>query len=231
MIELVGVAGVGKTTLANALNKSSKRIKLTDHPYFRKPGDIPFFAWNTLLMLPIFIRIFGKFGIKAISLREAAWMVILNGWHRALRRRTNNHHSILVMDQGPVSIMAELYYLDPERKRARYLKKWWERIIKSWRGSLDLLVWLDTADNALIERVRAREKWHLIKYKEKQEAVEFNFIYRSIYSNLLKELTAETPCPKIVPFNSGNETVEELKQKVLIEIGLIPSKIQPEPIA
>lgn len=56
IVELVGLAGTGKTTLAQALRQCSNRIWVGEQPNFRRIGHIPFFAWNVLVMLPTFTK-------------------------------------------------------------------------------------------------------------------------------------------------------------------------------
>jgi len=218
IVELVGVAGAGKTTLAKALSQSSKRIIHGHHPYFRKVEHIPFFAWNTLLMMPTFIHLYASYGIKCLTSREVAWMVILHGWHHVLRRQASNDGSIIVMDQGPVSIMAELSVIDPKCLQSQAAKKWWENTIKGWIDALDLLIWLDASDPTLIKRVRTRDQWHLIKDQQDREALDFNTSYRSTYNSLLSALTADGRGPQVIEINTGRESLDTVMDKVLVAL-------------
>lgn len=219
-MELVGIAGAGKTTLAHALAQYSKRIILTDHPYFRDAKQIPFFAGNTFLMVPTFSHLFAKCGINCLTTREMTWMVILNGWHHVLRRRASNGSTIIIMDQGPVSLMAELYVLGPKCFRSLTSNKWWENTLKNWAGVLDGLICLDTSDPTLVKRVRSREKWHLIKEQNDQEALDFNMQFRTVYAQLVSELASNTHGPEVMHFDTGQLTLNEVVDKVLAVLGV-----------
>lgn len=219
-MELVGVAGTGKTTLAHTLSQRTKRITLGEHPYFRKVEHIPFFIWNTLVMVPTFIRLYTRYGIKCLTPRETAWMVILHGWHHMLRRQASHDGSIIVMDQGPVSIMAELSVMGPKFMQNHDVNKWWESTIEAWADVLDLLIWLDTSDPTLLKRVRTRDKWHLIKEQNDPEALDFNAQYRSVYSHVISVLTSRANGPKVFRFDTGQASLDETVDKMLTVLDL-----------
>jgi deoxyadenosine/deoxycytidine kinase len=220
VVELVGVAGAGKTTLAHALSTNTKRIMLCDHPYFRKVSDIPFFVWNTLMMTPIFLIIFITSGIKSITPREMAWMVILNGWHYRLRRQVSRDSSIVVLDQGPIAIFAELFVLHHNVLQSPSVKKWWDRTLTVWAHTLDLLIWLDTSDPVLIDRVRNRNNWHLIKDQTDFEALDLNSRFRSINSKLVSSMTTDINGPIIIDFDTGKKSVSQITEKTLIALDI-----------
>jgi deoxyadenosine/deoxycytidine kinase len=215
IIELVGIAGAGKTTLANSLSQIDKRIVLSDHPYFREVRDIPYFARNTLSMTPTLLHLLSQNQFITLNPRKAAWMVILNGWHKTLMRQVASANKVHVMDQGPVSIMAELLYMHPNAMDSSVFKKWWEGMFEAWSGCLDLLVNLDTLDATMIKRVRHRGNWHLIKEQTDTEAADFNQAYRKIYEHLLNKFKEKSLGPRIIKFDSGKESLESIREKVL----------------
>jgi deoxyadenosine/deoxycytidine kinase len=220
IVELVGVAGAGKTTLAHTLSTNTNRIILCDHPYFRNVSDIPFFTWNTLMMAPVFIKIFITSGIKSITPREMAWMVILNGWHQRLRRQSSKDPTIVVLDQGPIAIFAELYTLHHNVLQSQSVKKWWDRTLTDWAHTLDLLVCLDTSDPVLIERVRNRNTWHLIKDQSDCEALDLNSRFRSINSNLISRMMVDIGGPSIIEFDTGKSSVHQITEKTLLALDI-----------
>lgn len=215
IIELVGLAGVGKTTTSQRLHQLSKRILIINHPYFRKVTDLPFFIWNTILMIPIFAGYyFTKNGDRYFTLREMAWMVILNGWWRVLKKKETKKNMIFLLDQGPISLMAELWGFGPKYLRRSVGEKWFSRILDNWAGTLEALVCMDTDDFTLFNRVRAREKWHLIKEKNDDEAYIFNQKFRVIYQTLVEQLTQRNPAIFVINIDTGRGTLEETVPKI-----------------
>jgi cytidylate kinase len=229
IVELVGVAGSGKTTLAHALSTNSKKIILCDHPYFRNVSDFPFFIWNTLLMAPTFLHIFATSGIKSITPQEMVWMIILNGWHHRLRRQASKDSSIIVLDQGPIALLAELYVLHQNVFQSQAVKKWCERILTVWAHSLDLIIWLDAADTVLIERVRNRNRWHLIKDLSDLEALDLNLGFRTINNYLVSNITSDVHGPIKVEFDTGQFSTNQIVEKTIVALEMnnpIPSLLK-----
>jgi hypothetical protein len=167
-------------------------------------------------MAPIFLHIFATNGIKSITLREMAWMVVLNGWHHRLRRQVSKDSSLIVLDQGPIAILAELYVLHQNILQSQAVKKWWERILTIWAHSLDLIIWLDTSDTVVIERVRHRSRWHLIKDQTDIEALDLNSRFRGINSKLISNMLAEINGPSIIKLDTGKESLDQITKKTLV---------------
>jgi hypothetical protein len=122
------------------------------------------------------------------------------------------------MDQGPVSMMAEICVSGPKCLLSQTSKKWWENTLKSWANVLDMLIWLDTSDPILVERVRTRKKWHLIKDWNDQDALDFNILYRSVYTQLISELTIEANGPEVIRLDTGQLSLNEIIDNVLVAL-------------
>ena len=56
MVEIVGPAGAGKTTLYQALDRHPEFIRLENFPDVRKVADAPFFILNGLQLIPSLLR-------------------------------------------------------------------------------------------------------------------------------------------------------------------------------
>jgi uridine kinase len=82
IIEIIGPAGSGKTTLAKALGQHDN-IKLIEYPpYYRKYKDLPFFTRNTVETIPTILKLNLLRNGKGLARWDMAVMVILQGWHR-----------------------------------------------------------------------------------------------------------------------------------------------------
>jgi len=221
VVELAGLAGAGKSTVAQALGQCSKQILVEEPPYFRKISDIPFLAWGTLLLLPTLFRLsFREIGRGGLEGREIAWMVVLLAWHRRLRLPMPNGGQVLILDQGPVFLLMMLHLFGPETLRSPSAKKWWTRTCRQWADTLDTVIWLDAADATLVERIRARDVWHGVQERSAKDAVEYLGRYRESYGQVISLLTANKHDLKVLTFDTGRESLDKVVDKLLVEFGL-----------
>jgi shikimate kinase len=220
VVELVGPAGAGKTTLARVLAQKSNGVLLGDAPYYRRVGHWGFFAANAVLCLPTILRLSHKRRGRPFTSREIAAMVILKGWHRVLGRQALNGSKVVILDQGPVYMLAGLYGFGPESLQEQGARKWWASAYKQWAAALDVVIWLDTSDSGLLERIHRRDSWHIVKEKARPEALEFLMQCRSAYEHVLSTLTAEVGGPQVLRFDTSLESVDEIASQLLMAWGL-----------
>jgi shikimate kinase len=218
VVEFVGPAGAGKTTLAQALNQRNKRIVRGTPPDFRKTENIPFFARNTLFSLPTLFHLYHNNSGRWLTLREIAWIVILKGWHRLLRQASKNG-TIVILEHGPVFLLAQLHAFGPECLRNGGAEQWWKGIYAQWTAALDMVVLLDTADMYLVERIRNRPKWHIVKGKNKAEVLEFLAHYRVAYEQVISMLTSNRGGPRVLHFDTARESLDGIEKRLLAEFG------------
>jgi deoxyadenosine/deoxycytidine kinase len=217
IVELVGPAGAGKTTLAAELIQRNIRIQLGTPPYFREIKHFPFFTKNILSLLPIILYTYHDNHHRQLSLREIVWMATLNGWQRILVQQASRNDASIILDQGPVYLLTELYVFGPNCLKDQNVKKWWDTTFKRWASTLDLIVWLDTSDHTLIERIHTRGKWHLMKGQKEVEIIKFLAEYREAYENVISLLMSYNPHLKIIRINTGLEMLELVLDKLLID--------------
>lgn len=221
VVELVGPAGAGKTTLSQALSRHSDSILVSKPPFIQRVVDTPFFVRHGLLLVPTLLRIFKNKGNgRCPTLREIAWMAILKGWHNLLQRGVANDGMIVVLDQGPVFMLAQLHMFGPESLRSRSANKWWEGVDRQWAATLDMVVYVDTSDTHLLERIYARDKWHVMKEKAEPEISQFLAHYRVAYEQVISSLTSNHSSPKVLRFDTARESLDGIVNRLLGEFGL-----------
>jgi shikimate kinase len=219
VVELTGLAGVGKTTLSQAMSRRSPSVSVAARPNIALPRDGAFFARNGLRLAPTYLCLYQS-GVEWLTWRDMARMAILKGWHLALRPKAQATGSIVLLDHGPAFMLAQLYGFGPDCLRSQRAQAWWDEMYRQWAAVLDTVVWLDAPDQVLLERIHTREKQHTVKGKSEREASGFLTRYRAAYETVLSRLVAEDGGPRLLRIDTAQQSPEEAVEKMLREFGL-----------
>jgi hypothetical protein len=219
LIEIIGPAGAGKTTLCNLLNQPENEIRLRNFPDIRKAANVPFFILYGSRLIPTVIDHPSNCD-RWISRREFAWLTILNGWSNILQKELKRSNGIILLDQGPIYLLTETREFGPEYlRKKKAAKRFWSDLYSQWADVLDMVVWLDAADVDLTERIRSRDKEHPVKDRSIETTLEFLICYRKAYERVISCLTAKHPELKILRFDTSQTSPLEIASKLLIEFG------------
>jgi deoxyadenosine/deoxycytidine kinase len=218
IIEIIGLAGSGKSTLSRTLFEQLDHVRLENPPSVQSGGNIPFYLRNTLSMLPSFSRIYFHKDGKWPTFQQIIFMEMLNGWNRVLEQQAHQERALFILDQGPVYMLMNLTLFGPERIKPDHLPNWWDQVFHRWANAVDLVVWLDAALPELVSRVRAREIWHGVKDRNDADACEYLESYWRAYDTVVSHLTAASQKLKVLRVDTGQYTLEETVKKVLVEI-------------
>jgi deoxyadenosine/deoxycytidine kinase len=213
----VGPAGAGKTTLYQKLDCYTKLIQLENFPDVRKMTDAPFFISNGLGLIPNLLPLYRP-GSRQLTRREFAWMSILNGWPAVLRNQLQKNNRAIVLDQGPVYLMTEVRLFGPEYLRQQTAQRFWQNLFEHWTDTLDMIVWLDTAEEVLLERIRTRQQEHVVKAQPAKVVYEFLDRYRSEYEFIFSRLIANNTCLKVLRFDTGWQTPQQIVDQILFQL-------------
>jgi shikimate kinase len=219
VLEVVGPAGAGKSTLCLSLQDASESIRLSDFPDVRKIADAPFFVWYGLQLLPRVLYLANRES-RQLTRREFAWLSILHGWPTVLQKGQKANKQVTILDQGPVYLMTELREFGPEYLRGRGAEKTWQSLYRKWGATLHAIVWLDAPDTFLVQRIRAREKEHLVKNGSVESAFEFLHRYRVAYERTLSTLAANSAALRVIRFDTNRETPPQIVNQVLTALDL-----------
>ena len=180
IVEIVGPAGAGKSSLCHALSDSTDNIHLGNFPDVRNISNAPFFIWNGLQLFPALFGLRRHLSRK-ISRREFAWLSILNGWPGILQRELRNSR-VIFLNQGPVYLLTEVREFGPEYLRRQKTENLWRALYSRWSTTLDMIVWLDAADSELIVTYPKSRKEHLVKDESIETTLEFCFAIERLTS-------------------------------------------------
>ena len=236
IVEIIGPAGAGKSTLTRALVESYRDAIKSERPQPRDMTNLGFYVGNGLLLLPTFLR--RPWTGRWYSNEEAQRLFYLTGMSHRLRRagqpsataqNARQSRPIVVLDQGPVFDMAQLTEFGPERLQSPTFTLWWRGMLDRWANMLDMVVWLDAPDSVLIPRVMARAKWHTLKGYDHEQARDFLARYRASYDVNLFRLTTCSPI-NVLEFRTDREELATIVQHIADAIVQEMAEIQDQPI-
>lgn len=212
IMELVGPAGAGKTSLSRALRQRGEDIVLGPEIELRKVSHIPAFIRGISSSLPLLLE-------QRKSNRQPTWtelkdIAYLEGWTQMLKQMPSSNGKIVLLDQGPVFRMATLYGFGPPLLKSEESKTWWHHLYKQWASALDIIIFLDTSDTILRERINTRTKKHDLKGKSELETQKYLMQYRMSLKNVLTELSLCNG-PAILEFDTSKISIEQIADEVL----------------
>ena len=157
---------------------------------------------------------------RKLTRREFAWLSILNGWPGVLQKELKNNKTI-ILDQGPVYLLAELSEFGPEFLKRQEAEKMWQDLYSRWADRLDMIVWLDAPDTDLLKRIRSRDKEHVVKNESSETTFEFLAGYRKAYERTISNLSANHNNLKILRFDTSQKSPQEIANQLLFEFGSV----------
>jgi adenylate kinase family enzyme len=217
VVEVVGPAGAGKTTLCRMLDRYTESIRLENFPNVRKVAAAPFFISNGLPLIPHLLRLYRP-GSRQLTRREFAWMIILSGWSALLTKEANKEGRAFVLDQGPIYLLTEMWLFGPEYLRQKAAEGFWEDLYDRWTATLYMVIWLDATDDVLFNRIRNRQQDHIVKTQPASVVYEFLNCYRNEYEFILSTLTKKKAALKVLKFDTGRQQPQNIVNQCLSEL-------------
>lgn len=209
LVELMGLPGAGKSTVYAGLLRERPAIVtipiLSRRPYAATLARHLLGAAGTLVRR------------RALSREWSPRLVIMMAYVRALPPALAGRHApsgaVLLFDQGPI------YTLMRGPLRHERLASWWAESLESWRGLLDVVVWLDAPSGVLAGRIDSRDEPHRLKGVGHSAALAGLARDREVYERVLSQLEAGPGGPVVLRFDTSRMTGEEVVAAVLEHVG------------
>jgi len=212
IMELVGPAGAGKTTLSRTLRDRTPAIQIGSEIELQKIRYAPVFLYNFISLLPIFLRQLRY--SQSFTWDEIKYLVYLKGWSKVLMREAGAGDMVILLDHGPVFKLATLHEFGPQKLMADGSEKWWNKVFSQWASTLDIVIWLDAPDSVLEKRINSREQRHLVKGKTGTEVVHFLARYRASYEETLAKLKLNGG-PRLLQFDTSRTSIDQVADEIL----------------
>lgn len=184
ILEIVGVAGAGKSTLYKLLRERNPKITKPEPPF--KLKYTRYMIYTYLYWYPIYVKKYAK--DRWFNWTEIRNMGYLETWQPYLRKQAIEKDLIMILDPGSIYWLTQLKGFGPAiTKDERYLA-WWEKMKTRWLNSLDIVIWLDAPSDLLFERVLTRGEWHESMSMGKEDVLSSFTRYREGYSQLYNQI-------------------------------------------
>lgn len=214
IMEIVGPAGAGKTTLIRVLCEQNNQIR--QGVSFPKIRRLPSFISNTVLLLPTYLRHYRH--SRWFSWKELRSIVNLKLWHRILANQSSNHKpEMTVFDHGPIFRLAHLREFGPEVTKSPVFERWWNQVLSQWVNTLDVVVWLDAPNETLLERVQGRGHGYLTKEISTSEGYEFLERYRKTYEHVLAKFVMNQELT-LLHFKTDWQSPEQIADEIRVAL-------------
>ena len=218
IIELVGLAGSGKTTLAKTLSQKNEQIHISEDIKLRKVHHLIIFIKHALSLLPF---LYSQYQSKrGYSWDEIKSVVYLEAWAAEIKKQITNKNTFILLDHGPVFKLAKLDAFGPEISKSGSLSTWSQNMIKQWADTLDVVIWLDAPDEILLERINQRNQKHAVKGKSDQKSLDFIDRYRKSYQEILSQLTSYGGT-SLLRYDANQSSAEQIADNVFAAFNLI----------
>jgi thymidylate kinase len=208
-MEIAGVAGAGKSTLARALADRYAGCRVADSLHTRLPAHWPYVAHSVRGLLPLITATARS--RPALSWDEIKFAVYVSEWDRYLRRE--HRQGLVVLDQGPIFALARLLWGQKPVTRSEPFRAWMRAMVLRWSVELDVIVWLDAPDSTLHERIGSRDQRHEAKGRPTREVLELLETHRQAYRSVL-EAFARLGRPPVLRFDTSRMSPLEIADAV-----------------
>jgi adenylate kinase family enzyme len=189
LVELAGLPGAGKSTVFERLME--RDASLAPMPILRRGPH----RWTLARALARTTAM-----LAARRALDRSWdrdLVVMAAYLDALAPALADRSATIVFDQGP------LYTLCRPQLRHPRLAGWRRAQLTRWAARLDLVVWLDAADDVLLSRIDARAKDHRLKGAGAQDAAAALAQDRAVLQDAVGFVAAAPAAPRILRVDTG----------------------------
>jgi hypothetical protein len=209
VVELVGAAAAGKSTLVAELQRGETGIEWLQRAQW---GDSrAALARQALRHAPGWFAAAARSPI-GYAWRNARYFLRLAALESVVGRAMRNAPRVVMLEHGPVFTLARVRAFH-EGPMPAPLARYAARLLARWARKLDLVIALDAPDDVLAERLRTRSKPHAMRDRTDDEFSDFVHRYRAAYEAVLAQLS-EAGGPPLLVLRTDQLTVPVMADRV-----------------
>ncbi|KZY96875.1 hypothetical protein A3752_10760 [Oleiphilus sp. HI0081] len=207
LIEVIGVAGSGKSTLCGSLKSQNPKMSLS--PKLARARMIHWiFVYTMLHGWKIFLK--SKKGSFSSNLKLYLHMKC------TLRELKKKSSSQTVFDQGIIYQFASYKYFGFGDSSSEYLTSVFDDIVKTYLCYLNILVYLKIQDTLALERVSKRSSYHMLNDFSELNKADFIAYYQDYYDSVV-QIAGQCGC-KVVEVDTSYKTPDQVKEIVSLSL-------------
>lgn len=206
-VELVGPAGVGKTTLAAAL---LRRREAASSTIWGLPV-VPLLR-NGAQLLPTFVPLWRN--ARTPLWEETRHIVRLRTLNQAFRQPEAGAKGLMLLEEGPIFALVWLRGFGHETMRSEASAGWWQATLREWAAAIDAIVVLEAPDSMLARRIRTRPETHEVKELADAEIAAWMARFRVARDWVLAGLAARGG-PIVLRMATEQESPERIADRIL----------------
>lgn len=222
IVELVGPAGAGKTTVLRAIARRDPSVRAGLH--IDRSAFLPLLVRQALRLVPA--------GVEVMRIAPRWWssgmldLLRLRALPTVLNRESASAYRAIVLDEGPVFSLVRLSLFQGASRGTGRVAREWHRALEYWARGLAAIFWLDAPNPVLASRIRNRVKDHRVKTGTEHEVHAFLDRYRAAYQDVIERMTANGPI-QVVQGDATGESADHAAAGVLSALRQIASSRDP----
>jgi thymidylate kinase len=211
-VEVLGIAGAGKSTVARLLGRVPG-FEMAEFIHTRQPSHLLEVARAVPRVLPLVLG--GLSGRPRISWPEVKLLVYVTRWRRVLGRRARPPGTILLFDQGPLYALVRLTAEGKPFTHRRAFERWRAEMLEGWTRELGVVIWLDAPDDVLWSRINQRSQAHKKKGEDIETGHDFIVRYRRSFEDLLRSMEDLDAPPELLRFDTSTSAAQQIADSVI----------------
>ena len=226
VVEVVGLAGAGKTTLVPSLLRAcdaQRAYVWRRGPWYRGPAVrsalsaaslAPRIAGSCLqdgFALPPTLALYRS--RRKFVRDELAHVASLEVFLRQMAWQRRSGTGTMVLDEGPVYRLARLRTFGHTCMTRPSFSGWRNRVFSQCAERLDAVVWLEADVPLLVQRIHSRAKRHRGRERPRHELEDFLIRNRDAYDATLRMLAEHAPIP-VLRFDTAATAPERIGAEI-----------------